>query len=170
MFLPVSWLTLQGFSSRFISGMLDTFTTNATSLVVLSLQVRALYVKAYVCVRLYLESHWRDFPEIHTACVLHFRTGIEGLASPYGCLISRHQLDKWPGACKSQTGCDKSEKSCPCPKSKHVIQPQPKQFMTISNPKMKLTFLPQYYYSSKASNINLKPKKHDISRIYLEQQ
>jgi len=103
------------------------------------------------------------FLKIHTACVLHFHTGIDGLASPCRCLTSRHQLDKWLGGYKSQTGCDKNEKSCPCPKSKHGHP------MTISNPKMKLTFLPQHCYYSRASNINLKAEKQDISRIYLEQ-
>jgi len=56
------------------------------------------------------------FLKIHTACILHFSTGIKELASPCGCLIYHHQLDKWLGGYKSQTVCDKSEKSCPCPK------------------------------------------------------
>jgi len=66
------------------------------------------------------------FLKIHIACVLHFSTGIEELASPCGLLISRHQLDKWLGGYKSQTECNKSEKSCPCPKSKHS-HPAPTQ-------------------------------------------
>jgi len=53
------------------------------------------------------------------------------------------------------------------PNQNMVIQPPPKQFMTISNPKMKLTFSPQYCNSSKASNINLKPEKHNIRAEYV---
>jgi hypothetical protein len=64
----------------------------------------------------------------------------------------------------------KVKNSAHAPNQNMVIQPPLKQFMTISNPKMKLIFLPQYCYSSNASNINPKPKKQDISRICLEQQ
>jgi hypothetical protein len=74
---------------------------------------------------------------------VHFSAGIEGLASPCGCLISQHQMDKWLSGYKSQTGCDKSEKSYPCPKSKHGHPASTQTVYDNSNPKMKMTFVPQ---------------------------
>ena len=104
----------------------------------------------------------------HTTCVLHFSTGIEGLASSCVCLISSNRLDKRLGGYKNQKGCGQRKKSHPCPKSKHGYPARTQSVYDNSSPKMKLTFVPQYCYSSKASNINIKPEKH-ISSICLEQ-
>ena len=170
MILPVFRLTLQGFSSRFISGMLDTFTINPISLVALGLQVRALYVKTYVHARLYLDSHWRDFPE-NSYCMCsslqYWNRGVSftlWTQSPV-----TNWINGWVGI-RVRQNATKVKNPAHAPNQNMVIQHPPKQFMTISNPTMKLTFVPQYCYSSKASNINLKPEKHDISRLCLEQQ